>query len=308
MRYSTFYRVAQGTNGLDLSGSAAEQYGGRFNPAGTPAIYASSSIALAILEVMVQSHGIRPLACRVMALQVPSTGLPRLQAKDLPLGWNSRHDQSVAQNVAHRHLFANGLWGLRIPSVVIPEEFNLVLNPRHPHMQTISVVELQTFDPDLLTAPNKSAQMGADLPSRPKEWTAMLSKQFAVYAALSLPPDQKILAIRQGFPAKDLSPLLGELEMSKRQLLSVLGLSERHGARLFESERQLNANASERLLRLVEVMVHAEAVFGDSKSARKWLTTQNLSLFARPVDMLDTEFGTNQVRRALLSIEHGLPL
>lgn len=152
MMDTKFFRVAQGKYRFDLSGKGAEMVGGRYNVVGTPAVYAGSSISLATMEVLVhQASNMYPNSHFVMAITVPSAiynDLLVFSAVDMPDGWSSLSDQRVAQQFGHEQLFAPNKLGMLVPSVVVPEELNLVLNPKHPAMNKITIVEVRPLNLD----------------------------------------------------------------------------------------------------------------------------------------------------------------
>ncbi|GGY05101.1 type II RES/Xre toxin-antitoxin system antitoxin [Paludibacterium paludis] len=129
-----------------------------------------------------------------------------------------------------------------------------------------------------------------------------------VFDALHKPVAQRIGLIREGFPAEEVDIVSNAVGMSKQSLLDILGTPQRTVNRMIKTQRRLDPAASERLLRVVEIEQRAEEVFGDKTQAREWLTNANAVLGAVPLQLLDTELGANQVRRALTAIEHGLPV
>ena len=150
MEMQTFYRIARARHCMDLSGKGAELYGGRWNPVGTPAVYAAASVSLAMLETLVHSSML-PKGYFIMKLEVPFTDIKSISSDRLPAGWDDWADQAVAQSFGVDHLFKKRSFGLLIPSVVVPEESNLVLNPGHASIRSVVVSTLRSlcFDPRL---------------------------------------------------------------------------------------------------------------------------------------------------------------
>ena len=135
-----------------FSGEGARLFGGRWNPKGISMVYAASSRSLAILEMLVQDQ---PLRARyvIIPARIPSTiRIKHMASSALPADW------ITAERVVH--LRAIGLdWinrtktaVLRVPSAVVPNEFNYLLNPAHPEFGRIVVgkVETLTTDPSLV--------------------------------------------------------------------------------------------------------------------------------------------------------------
>jgi RES domain-containing protein len=137
----TSYRVVRHKY-ADLSGEGARLYGGRYNPPGIPAIYSSQSIALALLEVLVHVDKSEvPKDYFVMAIQFAGRSVYRPQGANI-LGDAARFRASFY----HRPL-------LRIPSVIVPREYNYILFPEAPGFDArIIWTEPLNFDRRLFSA------------------------------------------------------------------------------------------------------------------------------------------------------------
>lgn len=109
------------------TGSALTQ--GRWHRKGTHMVYTASSIALAMLEILVQSSDV-PFPVAVIRVDVPDELIQDVDAATLPQGWD--RDRRHAQPVGMAWFTSRDSVGLRVPSVVIPLENNLLLNPEHP--------------------------------------------------------------------------------------------------------------------------------------------------------------------------------
>ena len=117
----------------DLTGKGARQSGGRWNRLGTPMVYAASSISLACLETVVHlgTHDL-PLNRYLVRVEVPDdvwSSTAQFDARNV--GWDAIPAGKVS-------LDAGETWAARrssalfvVPSVIIPEETNILINPRH---------------------------------------------------------------------------------------------------------------------------------------------------------------------------------
>jgi RES domain-containing protein len=135
-----------------FTGDGARRYGGRWNTAGTPVVYASSSIALAILEVLVNLEDAAELRhYRLAEARFESKLMRRLDPARLPANW--RHDPAPPEVVAlgQEWLVAGSSAVLEVPSAVVAEERNFLLNPRHPQFAQVTLMEPRSFafDPRL---------------------------------------------------------------------------------------------------------------------------------------------------------------
>jgi putative toxin-antitoxin system antitoxin component (TIGR02293 family) len=87
----------------------------------------------------------------------------------------------------------------------------------------------------------------------------------------------------------------------------VVGTSVRTIVRLQKEDKPLNATWSDRLYRMARVAARAQDVFESADTATSWLKRPNRGLNGRaPVDLLDTDAGTEQVVELLDRIEYGV--
>jgi RES domain-containing protein len=110
-------------------GTGAGAHGGRWNPAGAPVIYAAGSLALAMLERLVQRRALG--GSLLVEAEVPDD----LAVEDLlaapPPGWRELGSPEAA--AAGAAWLARGRTALlRVPSAVVPREANYAINPAHP--------------------------------------------------------------------------------------------------------------------------------------------------------------------------------
>lgn len=133
-------------------GAGARMHGGRWNPVGSAAIYAAGSLALAMLERLVQR---RSLGSTLLAEAEAPDDLP---VEDLlgspPEGWRELGSpEAVAAGAAWLARGRTAL--LRVPSAVAPREANYLVNPLHPDAARIRVrpPEPLAWDPRLFGIP-----------------------------------------------------------------------------------------------------------------------------------------------------------
>ena len=135
--------------GTAFSGEGAEEYGGRFNSVGIPIVYTSESVSLATLELLAKAGGRQRLSGRVV-LPVTfeeSQGIA-LDEEDLPEGWDDRPYGPASQQVGDKWIQSEESLVLRVPSVVVPEEYNYLINPEHPDFGELEFGEPRPLDPD----------------------------------------------------------------------------------------------------------------------------------------------------------------
>lgn len=140
------WRVAKASRASDLSGQGAAIQGGRWNDKDVPVVYLGLSPAICCLETFVHASG-RPLfPMKITVFELPDDdGLYlRPAPQDLPQGWNSLPADRPSMDFGSRWLKAGEQLGLIVPSAVLPLEWNILLNPRHPAIARVRVED--SFD------------------------------------------------------------------------------------------------------------------------------------------------------------------
>jgi RES domain-containing protein len=130
------YRVASRRYAPDNC-EGAKLYGGRWNKLGTSVIYSSASRSLAALEVIV-NNGAIPGDYHVVVIKVPEgLSIEIAELEDLPNGWPESDSSSRTADLGSEWVSSLRTAVLRVPSAVIPAEYNYILNPQHPDFRTI---------------------------------------------------------------------------------------------------------------------------------------------------------------------------
>jgi RES domain-containing protein len=124
-----------------LSGKGAASTGGRWNNPGEPVVYTASSIALAALETLVHLGAkTLPLNRYLVEIEIPAAIWDARQTwrpGDLPVGWDAIPEGRVSVEAGSKWLNAAASAVACVPSVVVPEEFNILINPKHPNAGSI---------------------------------------------------------------------------------------------------------------------------------------------------------------------------
>ena len=125
----------------------------RWNTRGRFVIYTAGSRALACLENVVHrsGEGLQDLF-RVMVIRIPDSLLiETIVEADLPDDWADYQNFDVCQQQGENWLQRGQSAVLRVPSVIVPQEWNYLLNPAHPAFAAIHLVRTEpfVFDPRL---------------------------------------------------------------------------------------------------------------------------------------------------------------
>jgi putative toxin-antitoxin system antitoxin component (TIGR02293 family) len=113
--------------------------------------------------------------------------------------------------------------------------------------------------------------------------------------------------VRKGLSIESFKRVASYYQLSDVQMSKVVGTSVRTIVRLQKEDKPLNATWSDRLYRLARVAAQAQDVFESADTATSWLKRPNRGLNGHaPVDLLDTDAGTEQVVELLDRIEYGV--
>lgn len=133
----------------DLSGKGAEKDGGRWNHPGTPLVYASSTRSLSAFETVVHLNaGGLPLNRYLVEIAIPDDLWAKretLELSDAPVGWDAQPASKTSMD--HGDLWVKRCSGLLlcVPSVIVPEEQNVLLNPLHPDTAKVSARKVRKW-------------------------------------------------------------------------------------------------------------------------------------------------------------------
>ena len=124
-----------------LDGEGARLAGGRWNTRGRAAVYASSRLSLAALELLVHTDvPLAPPDLVAFEIDVPDTlDIELVDLAELPKDWRLPGHPSC-RAVGDTWLAEERTAVLRVPSAVVPEEWNYIINPTHRAANAIQVV------------------------------------------------------------------------------------------------------------------------------------------------------------------------
>ena len=141
------YRIAQNQFISDLSGEGARLFGGRWNHRGTPLLYTAESRSLATLELLVHAQKISALSnLSILTLEIPD----KIKIDDiqklikLPQDWQKYTSHPELQDTVSKWIASDGFI-LKVPSAIIKEEANFLINPRHKNMKFLKVIKTEDF-------------------------------------------------------------------------------------------------------------------------------------------------------------------
>lgn len=140
-----------------FSGEGARLWGGRFNSPGIPAVYASGSLSLALLEILVQTNDRSYLDKMILfRVDIPQKLIYTPSRNELPDQWNRIPAGKISQAFGDSWIASRTSPVLCVPSVVVPQEYNFVMNPQHELFGQIHISESQPLplDPRFFELPH----------------------------------------------------------------------------------------------------------------------------------------------------------
>lgn len=149
----TAWRIVKAKHaGTAFTGEGARAAGGRWNSSGTPMVYTAGSVALAMLEMLVHLRSQVLLRWYVtFEVTFDDAMVETLNVKDLPRSWRRSPPPAALQRIGDAWISGRTTAVLRVPSVVVPMEWNYLLNPEHPDFRRITIGPRRPvqFDPRL---------------------------------------------------------------------------------------------------------------------------------------------------------------
>lgn len=130
---------------------ASKSDGFRWNSLNTRLVYTAESRALATLEASVHLDLSEDLPTDRFYIEIDipdELSILEVDVNDLPTDWNAKPPTLTTQIIGDDFVFENEAVVLKVPSSIVPKEFNYLINPNHPDIKMIKVlhVEPMTFD------------------------------------------------------------------------------------------------------------------------------------------------------------------
>ena len=128
------------------TGQGAAKFGGRWNSKSVPVVYASSSLSLASLKLLVHleiDSGFRGF--RFASIELDSSDIQVLSNANLPAGWNRSVPSIATRAIGDAWKRAGKAPALRVPSAIVPTEFNYLINPAHAQFALMKRTPFERF-------------------------------------------------------------------------------------------------------------------------------------------------------------------
>ncbi|MDQ6757404.1 MAG: RES family NAD+ phosphorylase [Bacteroidota bacterium] len=141
------YRLTTSKFSGDLSGEGAKIYGGRWNPVGLAALYLSEFISLSILEILVRANKYNsPDSYSLLTIQLPEDSVNSIELKKLKTGWQNHIEYT--RSIGEDFIRMNQALVLKVPSAIVPQEHNYLINPAHKDSKKIKIIVVELLELD----------------------------------------------------------------------------------------------------------------------------------------------------------------
>jgi len=129
-----------------FDGEGARLFAGRWNPAGVPVVYASEHLSLAVLEVLVHARvdQVR-IAFHAFEITIPDAHVEIVPDEQLPRGWDDAAIPRATRELGSTWASERRSVALSVPSVIVRQERNVVLNPLHPDAAKLEIARPTRF-------------------------------------------------------------------------------------------------------------------------------------------------------------------
>lgn len=137
-----------------FSGEGPRRMGGRWTPRGVVVVYTASNISLATLEILVRNQrALRVPEYALISCHFPEAIVEAVDRNTLPANWRDYPGPVELQAIGGAWLKAKTSAVLEVPSAVVEEEVNYLLNPEHHDFRSVDISLPRSFrlDPRLIT-------------------------------------------------------------------------------------------------------------------------------------------------------------
>jgi len=136
------------SNHADLTGEGGRRAAGRWHSRGRPIIYAAEHPAAALVEILVHlDRDLLPDRFQLIAIEAPeSIRIQNIPQDVLRADWST--NDAVTRKLGDAWLAARSSLLLRVPSVILPDAWNVLINPAHPDISQLVIEKRQSFPLD----------------------------------------------------------------------------------------------------------------------------------------------------------------
>ena len=142
------YRICNSDYKDDISGAGARLYGSRWNSKGLPMLYTAEHISLAALQMLVHiNYGEVQVSFYLLSIFVPeNASMKEIRFNKLKKLW--QNDWEYTSFIGNEFVKSKETLCLKVPSALIEEEHNYLINPLHQDFKKVHITGSRQFDFD----------------------------------------------------------------------------------------------------------------------------------------------------------------
>lgn len=143
------FRISQTKYINDINGTGSKMYGARWNRPGVAALYTSQARSMAMLELIVHfaSKSALKLSYSYISLAIDEKYIVEVDPKILPKDDLLPNDNRL-WDITEHYFFEKNCLAIKVPSVIIPQEKNIIINCNHQNFNEIKVLGVELIDLD----------------------------------------------------------------------------------------------------------------------------------------------------------------
>lgn len=132
----------------DLSGTGAKMFGGRWNSKGIAALYLTEYISLSVLEMLVHTQFKDFfIELSLLNISIPDTvEIKEIKLQKMKADWIE--DYSYTKFIGNEFIKSGDGLILKVPSAIVNEEHNFIINPAHSDFKKIKIFSIKNFKTD----------------------------------------------------------------------------------------------------------------------------------------------------------------
>jgi len=140
----------------NLSGDGGLRFSARWHTVGHRIVYCAEHPAGSLVEHLVHINwGVMPDRFQLLTIDIEDgVAMDEIAAENLPDGW--RNDLAVTRSKGDAWLASDSTLLCRVPSVILPDVYNVLVNPAHPDMARTKIVNRRSVPLDSRLGPGKS--------------------------------------------------------------------------------------------------------------------------------------------------------
>jgi len=142
------YRITGKKYAVDLTGTGAAKFGGRWNKKGSSVLYTGENKEIALLETIVHTPSLLIPKLDILILEIPDNSISEITIGQLPANWKLYPAPAVLSEIGEKWIKEGATIALKVPSCIIHSAHNYILNCNHPEYYKVKLVDRFNFEFD----------------------------------------------------------------------------------------------------------------------------------------------------------------